>query len=110
MVSSAVMKLASREYKKLLYNPSFYGPKEEPFKRYTYEKQNGMDGMLPYKTEWPSRPNWKVRKDMAKEYLNFFILGKAMKTKQIMSKGRSKPNIDNYLINMVSDQAFGFGL
>lgn len=110
LVSRALMKYASNEYAELLSNPSFYHPKEEPFKRYTYEKHNGMGSEIPYRTEWPANRSWKVRKDMARESLNYFFLDKAMKVMRITSKGKSNPVIDNYLIDMVSERAFGFGL
>jgi len=110
LLSNAVMRLATGEYQKLLANPSLYGPKEEPFKRYVYDKSNGIDNGIPYMTEWPTDRSWKVRKDMARESLSYFFLEKAMKAKRTVSRGKSNEVIDSYLINMVSERAFGFGL
>ena len=110
MVGQALMKLAGREYAKLLYNPSFYHPKEEPFKRYFYHKREGRENGTPYETEWPTSPRWHVRKEMAKESLNYFFLEKALKARRFASKRNYKPVIDDYLIDMVSERAFGFGL
>jgi haloalkane dehalogenase len=110
LLSGAVMKLAAKEYAKTVFNPSFYRAKEEPFKRYIYDKTNGRESAVPYRTEWPTRPSFQARKDMASESLRYFFLEKAMKAKRLSSRSRSDPVIDDYLVGMVSDRAFGFGL
>ena len=110
LLSGAVMKLAAKEYAKTVFNPSFYRAKEEPFKRYIYDKTNGRESAVPYRTEWPTRPSFEVRKDMASESMRYFFLEKAMKAKRLSSRSRSDPVIDDYLVGMVSDRAFGFGL
>ncbi len=110
LVSGAVMRLATREYGKLLYNPSFHHPKVEPFKRYTYEKRDGRESAIPYRTEWPTRPEWAVRREMARESFNYFFLEMAMKARQALGTRKSNPLVDRYLIDMVRHRAFGFGL
>ena len=65
---------------------------------------------IPYKTEWPGGRTFKVRKAMAVEAMRYFALEKALKAKRAATRGRSDPLIDDYLIGMVSDRAFGFGL
>jgi len=110
LMSNAVLRLAAKEYAKTVFNPSFYRAKEEPFKRYVYGKTAAGDGAVPYTTEWPTRPSMKVRKDMAVESMRYFVLEKALKAKRLASRGQSDPVIDDYLIGMVSDRAFGFGL
>ncbi len=47
---------------------------------------------------------------MAFESMRYFALEKALKAKRATSRSRSDPLIDDYLIGMVSDRAFGFGL
>ena len=110
LMSDLVLKLAGREYAKTVFNPSFYRAKEEPFKRYVYDKTGNGDSPIPYRTEWPTKRSVKVRKDMAVESARYFLLEKALKARRRMSRGRSDPLIDDYLIGMVSDRAFGFGL
>ncbi len=109
-LSGAVLRLATKEYSKTVFNPSFYRAKEEPFKRYIYDKVNDGGSAVPYKTEWPTKPSLKVRKDMAKESMRYFFLEKAMKMIRLTSRTQSDPVIDDYLIGMVSDRAFGCGL
>ena len=68
------------------------------------------DAPIPYKTEWPGGRTFKVRTAMAVEAMRYFALEKALKAKRAATRGRSDPLIDDYLIGMVSDRAFGFGL
>ena len=110
LLSKVILNLATKEYRKLVNNPSFYGPKEEPFKKYIYDKTNTNDGPVPYKTEWPNKPGAKVKRQMKKESFRYFFLEKALKTRRATAGKGTDPEIDDYLIGMVSHRAFGFGL
>ena len=110
LMSDLVLGLAGKEYAKTVFNPSFYRAKEEPFKRYVYDKTGNGESPIPYRTEWPTPPSLKVRKDMAVESVRYFALEKALKAKRLTSRRQSDALIDDYLIGMVSDRAFGFGL
>ena len=110
LLSGIITRLAGKEYRKLLLDPSFYKPKEEPFKRYHYDKPGVSGDTIPYRTEWPSRPSSGVRKQMAGESIRYFFLEELMKAKRMASRKSSDSLIDDYLIGMVSDRAFGFGL
>jgi radical SAM superfamily enzyme YgiQ (UPF0313 family) len=110
LLSGIIIKLAGKEYRKLLLDPSFYKPKVEPFKRYTYQKQDSRNNSVSYLTEWPAKSPYNVRKQMASESIRYFFLEEAMKAKRLFS-GKNRDNlIDEYLIGMVSNRAFGFGL
>jgi hypothetical protein len=110
LLSGIILRLAAREYARTVFNPSFYRAKEEPFKRYTYDKVDRCESAVPYRTEWPTPPSWTVRREMASEAVRYFFLEKAMKARRIASRGLSDRVIDDYLIGMVTDRAFGFGL
>jgi len=110
LLSAVVSKLAGNEYRKLLLDPSFYKPKVEPFKRYTYQKPYTLNDSVPYITEWPTKPSYSVSKQMAAESIRYFFLEEAMKAKRLFSGKNTDLLIDDYLIGMVSDRAFGFGL
>ena len=47
---------------------------------------------------------------MARESARYFFLDKAMRLQRARSGGRADPLVDDYLIGMVSNRAFGFGL
>lgn len=110
LLSDIVLSLASKEYKKWIINPSMYKAKEEPFKRYTYDKNPVNGSPLPYKTEWPGKKTLKTRKQMLREEILYLFLEKAMKTKRRLNKRKTDEVIDSYLIGLVSNRAFGFGL
>ena len=110
LLSDTVIWLATKEYAKIQTNPSFYRAKEEPFKRYIYNKPSDGDGHIPYVTEWPTKPSWQVRKNMAWESIRYFFLEKALKAKRFAGRTQSDPVIDDFLIGLVRDRAFGMGL
>jgi hypothetical protein len=110
LLAKMLLRLSGREYAKSLTNPSFYSAKEEPFKRYVYDKPAGGNGDVPYRTEWPTRPSGAVRRQMAGESVRYFFLEKALKARRFAARGRGDAVIDEYLVGMVSDRAFGFGL
>lgn len=110
LLAQAILRLSRREHERLLHNPSHYRPKEEPFKRYVYDKKCNSDGDIPYVTEWPSRPSQQTRRAMTREALRYFFLDKAMRIRRATSRGRSDPIIDDYLMALVSKRSFGFGL
>jgi hypothetical protein len=110
LMSGAVLRLAGKEYKRSLLNPSGPRPKEEPFKRYTYHKSDGNGSLFPYKTEWPGGRSWKMRREKGWESVRYFALETALKARRRGARGQTDPLIDDYLIGLVSDQAFGFGL
>jgi hypothetical protein len=109
-LSKNILRLASKEYMEQLSNPSFYRPKVEPFKKYIYHKSSNGDQDIPYKTEWPTKPSFKVKKDMLSESFRYFALEQMMKLKRSTSRSNSDPIIDDYLMGMVNRRAFGFGL
>jgi hypothetical protein len=47
---------------------------------------------------------------MARESARYFALDLAMKARRRTAHGRTDPDIDSYLMGMVHDRAFGFGL
>jgi hypothetical protein len=110
LLSYIVIRLVARDYHQLILDPSFYKPKQEPFKKYVYDSAENGKSPIPYRTEWPGKQPWPVRRERAKESLRYFFLEKALKAKRMVSKNQSDPVIDDYLIEMVSNQAFGFGL
>jgi hypothetical protein len=109
-LSSQVVRLAGKEYSRLLFDPSYHSPKQEPFKKYTYDKAAGTESAIPYKTDWPGKPCRKIRADMRKEAIRYILLEAAIKWKKISGKDNYDHVIDGYLMRMVENRAFGFGL
>jgi haloalkane dehalogenase len=91
------------------FDPINRYPKEEPFKRYLYDKSTDDGQAIPYHTEWPTRPNLATRLMMAQEDLKYSLLTKAMKAARLGSGRRRDPEIDDYLVNLIESRAFGYG-
>ena len=84
-------------------------PKEEPFKRYTYDKKSNGNGAVPYRTEWPTRPPLGVRLAKQQDELKFAVLDSALKGVRLGLWRKSDPDIDDYLVRLIRSYAFGFG-
>ncbi len=110
LLSNIILRLSGKEYHQLLLDPSFHKPKEEPFKRYIYEKNGNSVNSVPYKTEWPSKPHPAVRRQMILESLRYLLLEEMIRTKRFFAGENRDPLIDNYLTDMIKGRAFGFGL
>ncbi len=91
-----------------MFDPLNRHPKEEPYKRYTYEK-NGHNGVMPYRTEMPTPPGLKVRAERAKEDLAFSLMEVAMRSVRTLSWRKSDPQVDDFLVGLVHSRGFGFG-
>ncbi len=94
---------------KNLFDPLNRNPKEEPFKRYIYDKDNPESGDIPYRTEWPSKIPAKTRMAMQAEAVKARILGQAVKGVRFSQWRKSDPEIDDYLITKISGQVFSVG-
>lgn len=92
------------------FDPLNRHPKEEPFKRYVYDKNgraNG-NGATPYRIEMP-RPSLKVRLGMRQADLINAVLAAAMKTVRFTNGANRDADIDDYLIYRISESHLGFG-
>jgi len=109
-LSLAVDGLATTYKLKELFDPQNRHPKEEPFKRYIYpagSKSGG--GGLPYKIEVPHGPCLGDRATMAKESASYALMEAAMRAIRVAGRGKGDPEIDDTLVQMVSDRCFAFG-
>ena len=105
----ALEALATGHKAKNFFDPFNRHPKEEPFKRYTYEKTNSRNGDIPYRTEWPTRPPLGTRMAMQYEEAKFTALDAALKGVRLGRWRQRDPDIDDYLIQLIRSSAFGFG-
>ena len=109
VLGRAVEGLATVYKAKNFFDPFNRNPKEEPFKRYAYDKPAGRNGDIPYRTEWPTRPDLRTRLAMEREDLKFIALDRALKGVRLGFRRKTDPDIDDYLIRLVRSFAFGFG-
>ena len=94
---------------KEFFDPLNRHPKEEPFKKYIYEKSCNTTGSLPYRVEMPSKKSRKVKAEMRREYMAYSVLEKLMKSIRALNRKQGDSDIDNFLIEIVGQHNVGFG-
>ena len=87
-------------------------PKEEPFKRYVYDRNghgsgNG-NGAVPYRTEKPTRPDLWTRLTMKQADLTYAALATGMKGLRVARWRHGDAEIDDYLMWLI-ESGVGFG-
>lgn len=108
-LADSILRLSGREYRKRILDPAYNRPKVEPFKRYVYDGSS-TDPDIPYRTEWPGAVPWEIRRERVREHLRYAVLDRALRVRRAMAPDRRDPVVDDYLMRMVRDRAFGFGL
>ena len=107
-LSKAVDLLVAAYKVKEFFDPMNRHPKEEPFKRYIYEK-NGDDGAaIPYRTEMP-RPPLATRAAMRWADVLNATLGGVMRTVRYGNARASDPEVDDFLIRLMGRGWLSFG-
>ncbi|MBI2565997.1 MAG: hypothetical protein HYV63_03040 [Candidatus Schekmanbacteria bacterium] len=94
---------------KSFFDPLNRSPKEEPFKRYTYEKNGNGNGAIPYRTEWPGVTPLATRLDRTAEAMTREVLEGGLKAVRAATWRQGDRLIDDCLINMMAQGGMGFG-
>lgn len=108
VLSRALEGLATGYMLKEIVDPANRHPKEEPFKRYIYDRKT-TNGHVPYRTEWPGSRSLALRLKAMQEEITYSVLDKSLKVVRFGANGKSDPLIDSSLIGMIENRAFGFG-
>lgn len=104
VTESAVTAAKLRE----LFDPINRSPKEEPFRRYVYENNGNQNGPMPYRKEQrPMAP--RVRAEMFAEEAMGAVLGNALGAIRRVATGSGDREVDDYLLELVSNGRYGFG-
>lgn len=107
LLSRVCDRLAISFKKKNTIDPYNRHPKEEPFKRYVYEKDGSTtNGAVSYRTEFPNRTSPAIRAAMKWNDLKFTLMLKLMKLVHILHPDKSDPTVDEYLIKTVVRKNF----
>ena len=106
-LGNIVDKLAKKFAKKNMFDPFNRYPKEEPFKRYIYNKNKKLkESATPYKTEFPTRKTFETWKEMKWNNFRFFCLTRLAKAIRNFKGSNGYKDIDNYLIDTVKKKNF----
>jgi len=91
------------------FDPLNRHPKEEPFKRYVYDKKPSGNGAIPYRTEWPSAVPLKTRMALRSEEARASVLEKAIRGIRAARPRRSDPEVDDHILRMVQQRTLSAG-
>ena len=108
-MSAAIDALATASKIAEFFDPMNSHPKEEPFKRYLYEKNGNSSSAIPYKTEWPTKPDLITSLEMARSEFQTKLLAQVLRGIRLTSWKNRDDEIDEYLINLMDKGGFGFG-
>ncbi len=106
-LGNIVDKFATRFQAKNMFDPFNRYPKEEPFKRYIYDKKKNLkDSATPYKTELPTKHSFETWKSMKWNDFKFFSLTRLVKAIRRFKGSNGHKDIDKYLIDTVKKKNF----
>ena len=106
-LGNIVDKFATKFQAKNMFDPFNRYPKEEPFKRYIYDKKKTLkDSTIPYKTEVPTRRSFETWKSMKWNDFKFFSLTRLVKAIRRFKGSNGHKDIDKYLIDTVKKKNF----
>jgi len=96
-----------------LVSPQNRFVKEEPFKRYTYDKNgngNGHgDSAIPYRTEWPGERDPDYLREASRSHVIWTGIRAVCEAARRLDRGRGDPEIDDYLMERIRSERFGVG-
>jgi len=91
------------------FDPLNRHPKEEPFKRYLYDRgDDAPAGPIPYRVEVEA-PSRRTALAMRSERISNRLFARSLKAARIGRGRRGDPEIDDYLIRRIGQGQLGFG-
>ncbi len=91
------------------FDPMNRHPKEEPYKRYIYDKEGTNGSATPYRVEIPGPIPASTRASMAAAGALGAALAASLKAVRLGAWQRGDPYIDEYLARIVRDGCLSFG-
>lgn len=83
--------------------------KEEPYKRYVYDPAARRGDGVPYRTEWPGRPDPAYQRAMTTGRWARKVAWLACEAARRANPGKGRPDLDDELLANIRDGGFGFG-
>jgi hypothetical protein len=91
-----------------LFDPYGRKPREEPTKKYLYNKDNSIkDDDIPYITEYPNKLSKKVRKEMKRGNLKYNLINKYLNYKYRVKSTKKLSELDEILLKNIRGQSYG---
>lgn len=108
LISRSVEQSAVKFKMKHLFDPFNRKPREEPAKRYLYNKDKSIkDDDIPYITEYPNKIPKKIRRDMRRSNFKYKLINKYLSTKYRVKSTKSLSELDDIVLSNIRGQSYG---
>ncbi|MHA1885487.1 MAG: B12-binding domain-containing radical SAM protein, partial [Promethearchaeota archaeon] len=108
MISRNVEQSAVKFKMKHLFDPFDRNPREEPAKRYLYNKDKSIkDDDIPYITEYPNKIPRKIRRDMRRSNFMYKLINKYLSTKYKVKSTKKLSELDDIVLSNIRGRTYG---
>ncbi|MHA2392711.1 MAG: B12-binding domain-containing radical SAM protein [Promethearchaeota archaeon] len=108
LISRSIEQSAVKFKMKHIFDPYDRKPREEPAKRYLYNKDESIkDDDIPYITEYPNKIPRKVRKDMRRSNFKYKLINKFLSTKYRVKGTKGLSELDDIVLDNIRGQSYG---
>ncbi len=108
LVSRSVEQSALKFKMKHMFDPWNRRPREEPGKRYRYEKDGSIkDDDIPYMTEYLNKTPRKVRREMKMNNFKYKLINKFLSTRYRFKSSKRISELDDIMLKNIRGQSYG---
>ncbi|MFX1323665.1 MAG: B12-binding domain-containing radical SAM protein [Promethearchaeota archaeon] len=108
LISRSIEQSAVKFKMEHLFNPFGRKPREEPAKRYLYNKDESIkDDDIPYITEYPNKIPRNVRKEMKRGNFKYKLINKFLNYKYRVKSTKSLNELDQIVLDNIRGQTYG---
>ncbi|MFX1279404.1 MAG: B12-binding domain-containing radical SAM protein [Promethearchaeota archaeon] len=108
LIRRSVEESAVKFKMKHLFDPFGRKPREEPAKRYLYNKDKSIkDDDIPYITEYPNKLPKHIRKDMKRSNFKYKFINKFLNYKFRVKSTKRLSELDEFVLENIRGQTYG---
>jgi hypothetical protein len=108
LISRSIEQSALKFKMKHMFDPFNRRPREEPAKKYLYEKDGSIkDEDIPYKTEYPNKIPRKIRREMKLSNLKYKAINKFLSWRYKVKSNKKINELDAILLKNIRGQSYG---
>ena len=108
LISRSIEQSAMKFKMKHMYDPFNRKPREQPAKKYFYEKDGSIkDDDIPYITEYPNKIPRKTRRALKLHNVKYNLIGKVLSTRYRVKSKKRKRELDQIILNFLKGQGYG---
>jgi hypothetical protein len=106
VLSKGIEKRALKFKKKHMFDPWNRKPREEPAKRYLYNKDDSIkDDDIPFITEYPNKIPRKIRREMKMNNFKFNLMSRFLR--RMVRKKSERSELDDLMLDYMEKRSYG---